>query len=60
MDGKLHRVSVENDKRSQKSGAYIGYSSFDGGYIQNFRTGEKIYWKSEKVSSFLSLEEKKD
>ncbi|EJF82643.1 zincin-like metallopeptidase domain-containing protein [Bartonella rattimassiliensis] len=59
MDGKLHRVSVENDKRGQKSGAYIGYLSPGGGYIQNFRSGEKIYWKPEKVVSSLSLEEKK-
>ncbi|WP_208438665.1 zincin-like metallopeptidase domain-containing protein [Bartonella grahamii] len=59
MDGKLHRVSVENDKKTQKSGAYIGYSSLDGGYIQNFRTGDKIYWKPEKSAAPLSLEEKK-
>ncbi|WP_208441905.1 zincin-like metallopeptidase domain-containing protein [Bartonella raoultii] len=59
MDGKLHRVSVENDKKNQKSGAYIGYPSLGGGYIQNFRRGEKIYWKPEKVISSLSLEEKK-
>ncbi|UTO27660.1 zincin-like metallopeptidase domain-containing protein [Bartonella harrusi] len=59
MDGKLHRVPVENDKKTQKSGAYIGYSSPGGGYIQNFRSGEKIYWKPERVSSSLSLKEKK-
>lgn len=46
-------------KKIKKSGAYIGYPSLGGGYIQNFRLGEKIYWKPEKVISSLSLEEKK-
>ncbi|WP_246588433.1 hypothetical protein [Bartonella raoultii] len=48
MDGKLHRVSVENDKKS-KSGAYIGYPSLGGGYIQNFRRGEKFTGNQKKL-----------
>lgn len=47
MDGKMHRVPVEGDKKGQLGGAYKGY--LDGrpaGYIRNFRTGLEEKWKS--------------
>ena len=46
MDGKLHRVAVEGDRGREKSGAYRGH--LDGvaaGFIQNFKTGEKMKWR---------------
>lgn len=45
MDGKLHRVSVEDGKRGNRDGAYVGY--LDGkpsGFIQNYKTGHKENW----------------
>ena len=45
MDGHLHRVPVEGDRSSQRSGAYAGH--LDGrpsGFIQNFRSGTKTTW----------------
>jgi antirestriction protein ArdC/phage/plasmid primase-like uncharacterized protein len=55
MDGTLHRVRVEGDRRGAKRGAYAGY--LDGcpaGFIQNFKTGEKRIWKSERRSEGLT------
>ena len=48
MDGMLHRVPVPSDKGSERSGAYVGHleGRVPGGYIQNFKTGEKINWKA--------------
>lgn len=47
MDGKLHRVSVQNDRGQQKSGAYVGFlNGHPAGHIQNFKTGYKENWKS--------------
>jgi len=47
MDGRLYRVPVEGDRRGERSGAYVGH--LDGrpaGYIQNFRTGQRINWRA--------------
>jgi len=47
MDGRLYRVPVEGDRRSERSGAYVGH--LDGrpaGFIQNFRTGQRINWRA--------------
>ncbi|MFC1098375.1 zincin-like metallopeptidase domain-containing protein [Pasteurella multocida] len=47
MDGKLHRVRTESDKSKELSGAYILHGDgLPAGYAQNFRTGEKLNWKS--------------
>jgi phage/plasmid primase-like uncharacterized protein len=47
MDGGMHRVPVDDDKRGQRSGAYVGYlNSRPAGFIQNFKTGVKTTWKS--------------
>ena len=54
MDGRLYRVPVEGDKGSERSGAYVGH--LDGrpaGYIQNFRTGQRINWKAAGRASAL-------
>lgn len=54
MDGKLHRVPVEGDKKGETFGAYIGY--LDGrpaGFIQNFRTGLKETWKASRADTRL-------
>ena len=49
MDGLLHRLPVASDKGSERSGAYVGHleGRKPGGYIQNFKTGEKINWKAD-------------
>lgn len=54
MDGKLHRVRVDGDKGREKSGAYVGHlngypAGRPGGFIQNFKTGEKVNWRQERA-----------
>lgn len=47
MDGVLHRVPVEGDGPSERSGAYKGH--LDGrpaGFIENFKTGYRGAWKA--------------
>lgn len=47
MDGKRYRVPVDGDKGPERSGMYVGYSDgHPAGYIQNFRTGQRMNWKS--------------
>jgi putative DNA primase/helicase len=47
MDGKLHRVPVEGDRRGETSGAGVGYlDGHPAGFIQNFRAGIKETWKA--------------
>lgn len=60
MDGQIHRVQVEGDKGSQRSGAYAGHlvGRMPGGYIQNFKTGENVNWKAEGAIDSLTPEEK--
>lgn len=60
MDGKLHRVPVEGDKGSEKSGAYAAHLEgvIPGAYIQNYKTGEVVNWKAEGKINALSDEEK--
>lgn len=51
MDGKFHRVPVEDGKRGAKDGAYLGF--LDGkpsGHIENFRSGLKMAWTSQGAS----------
>lgn len=54
MDGVLHRVPVEGDRRGKRSGAYVGHLDHrPAGYIQNFRTGLKTTWRaSDPVTPF--------
>ena len=59
MDGRLYRVQVEGDKRSERSGAYVGH--LDGrpaGYIQNFRTGQRINWKASGHAAALDAQDR--
>lgn len=57
MDGKSHRVAVNDDRQGERSGFYVGH--LDGrpaGYAKNNRSGEEIRWKSE--SRILNPEDK--
>ena len=45
IDGQLHRYSVEDDKGSAKSGAYVIYNDgLPAGFFQNWKTGFKGNW----------------
>ena len=47
MDGQRHRIPVDGDKKSERSGFYVGH--LDGrpaGYIKNNRTQQGGDWKS--------------
>lgn len=58
MDGRLHRVPVEGDRRGKKSGAYIGHlDGLPAGFIRNFKTGEIVRWKASGSTRALSPEE---
>jgi putative DNA primase/helicase len=47
MDGRIHRVPVDGDRMGQRSGAYAGHlDACPGGYIENFKAGERRNWKS--------------
>ncbi|WP_424137676.1 MobF family relaxase [Roseomonas chloroacetimidivorans] len=49
MNGKMHRVPVEGDRKGQKSGTYIGHlDGWPAGYIRNHKTGAEIRWKAER------------
>jgi len=51
MDGKKHRISVEGDKKGEKSGFYVGYlDGHPAGYVKNNRTGIDTKWKSKGYS----------
>lgn len=59
MDGELHRVPVEGDKGKERSGAYIGH--LDGkpaGYIQNFKTGQRLNWKASGQAAALGAQDR--
>lgn len=47
LDGRLHRISVEGDKRGEQSGAYVGHrDGHPAGYVKNHRTGIEVNWKA--------------
>jgi putative DNA primase/helicase len=49
MDGQKHRISVEGEKHSEKSGSgfYVGHlDGHPAGYIKNNKTGVDLKWKS--------------
>ena len=51
MDGKKHRISVEGDKKGEKSGFYVGHlDGHPAGYIKNNRTGIEMKWNSKGYS----------
>ncbi len=59
-DGRIHRVSVDGDRTGEKSGAYaLHLDGRPGGYIQNFKTGEKRNWKSSQPVAALSEAERR-
>ena len=60
MDGKLHRIPVEGDKRGARSGAYAGFlDGHPAGFIQNFKTGEKRNWQSIARGAALNDEDRR-
>jgi antirestriction protein ArdC/phage/plasmid primase-like uncharacterized protein len=59
MDGRLYRVPVEGDRGSERSGAYVGHlDRRPAGYIQNFRTGQRINWKSAGRATALDVQDR--
>ncbi|WP_300337357.1 toprim domain-containing protein, partial [Accumulibacter sp.] len=49
MDGQKHRISVEGEKHSEKSGSgfYVGHlDGHPAGYMKNNKTGIDLKWKS--------------
>jgi antirestriction protein ArdC/phage/plasmid primase-like uncharacterized protein len=51
MDGNTHRISVDSDKKGEKSGFYVGHlDGHQAGYVKNNRTGIEIKWKSKGYS----------
>jgi len=60
MDGKIYRLAVPGDKGAERSGAYAGHMEgrTPGGYIQNYKTGERINWKYEGKVDAISAEER--
>ena len=60
MDGKIHRVPVDGDKGGETSGAYAGHMEgcMPGGYIQNYKTGERVNWKAEGRVEQVSPEDR--
>ncbi len=46
MDGKKHRITVEDDKKGESAGFYVGHlDGHPAGYISNNRTGVDMKWK---------------
>lgn len=51
MDGKKHRIRMEGDKPSEKSGFYVAFADqHPAGYIKNNHTGQEVKWKSKGYS----------
>lgn len=47
MDGEKHRITVEGDKKGEKSGFYIIHTDgHPAGFMQNNRTKEELRWSS--------------
>lgn len=58
MDGNKHRIALDTDKKSERSGFYVAF--LDGhpvGYIKNNRTGVETKWKSK---GYLLTEQQKN
>ena len=55
MDGQWHREQVEGDKGPTKSGRYKAYDDgVPAGFIQNFKRGEGIRWRSERPRAAMT------
>ncbi len=51
MDGSKHRIKVEGDKPSEKSGFYVAHlDGHPAGYFKNNRTGIETRWKAKGYS----------
>ncbi|HGH0374915.1 hypothetical protein B4902_20055 [Yersinia frederiksenii] len=47
MDGKTHRISMNDDKRGNKSGVYVGHlDGFANGWFADHREGHRNTWSS--------------
>ncbi len=58
MDGKMHRVPVEGDDNSQKSGSYVGFlDGHPAGYINNYKTGYERKWKSKQPQKSIDAKD---
>lgn len=59
MDGRMHRVPVEGDDNSQKSGSYVGFlDGHPAGYINNYKTGYERKWKSKQPQKSIDTKER--
>lgn len=46
MDGKPHRIEMDDDKHGEKAGFYVAHlDGIPAGYIKNNRTGSELKWK---------------
>lgn len=46
MDGKPHRIQMDDDKHGEKAGFYVAHlDGIPAGYIKNNRTGAELKWK---------------
>ena len=55
LDGQWHREQVEGDKGTTRSGRYKAYDDgVPAGFIQNFKRGEGIRWRSERPSAAMT------
>lgn len=60
-DGKINRAYVVGDKRGSKNLAYkLHTDGKPAGYFEHFRTGERVYWKSNAVVSAMTHEQRAD
>jgi putative DNA primase/helicase len=51
MDGKSHRLTVEGDRKGERSGFYVAHEDgHPAAYIKNHRTGEEARWKAKGYS----------
>ena len=60
MDGKIHNVPVDGNKRGRKSGGYIGH--LDGtpaGWARNRLTGNEVRWRASASTKPMSDEERR-
>ena len=59
MDGRMHRVPVEGDRKGQKSGTFVGHlDGWPAGYIRNYKTGTEIRWKAERPAAAMAPAER--
>lgn len=60
MNGKIQRCQTQDDKKGEKSGAYVGFlDGYPAGYIENFKTGCKENWKFQLSKENTTLKAQK-